>query len=70
MTRPDSPVVTGWRKSSFSGSSGCVELGRTDDGRIAVRNSRAPESGFVLFTRHEIDVFLQGVVAGEFDEFR
>lgn len=70
MTQPVSPAVSGWRKSSHSGDSGCVELGHAADGRIAVRNSRSPEEGFVLFTRHEIDAFLRGAVAGEFDDFR
>jgi hypothetical protein len=65
-----SPLPTGWLKSSFSASNGCVEVADLGDGQIAVRNSKRPEEGHVVFTRHEIDAFVQGVVAGEFDRFR
>jgi Domain of unknown function (DUF397) len=41
-----------------------------EDGRIAARNSHAPEAGVVFFTRQEIDAFFQGVLSGEFDDFR
>ena len=62
-----------WRKSSFSGSGGvgggnCVEVALLADGRIAVRNSKHPQSGAVFFTRAEIDAWIQGCKAGEFDE--
>lgn len=62
-----------WRKSSFSGGGGstggdCVETAALPDGRIAVRNSKHPEAGVVFFTRAEIDAWLKGVKAGEFDD--
>ena len=62
-----------WRKSSFSGGADggggqCVEVAALDDGRIAVRNSNAPEAGFVVFTRAEMDAWVKGVKAGEFDD--
>ncbi|RCW39807.1 uncharacterized protein DUF397 [Halopolyspora algeriensis] len=58
-----------WRKSSFSTSGGnCVEVAPLADGRIAVRNSNAPEAGTVLFTRAEMDAWIRGVKAGEFDD--
>lgn len=63
------PRVKNWRKSTFSYSSDCVELGETTDGRIAIRNSTDPEGGSVVFTRREIEAFLRGVVAGEFSDF-
>ena len=61
-------ATTRWRKSSFSGISECVEVAELDDGRIGVRNSNAPDAGTVLFTRGEIDAFVKGVKAGEFDD--
>jgi hypothetical protein len=61
-----------WRKSSFSGGSkdapDCVEVASLADGRIAVRNSKNPEAGVVFFTRSEMDAWLKGVKAGEFDD--
>jgi hypothetical protein len=65
---PSLPAV--WQKSTFSNLNGCVEVADLGDGTIAVRNSKRPEAGHVVFTRHEIDAFVQGVVAGEFDRFR
>ncbi|WP_433192379.1 DUF397 domain-containing protein [Nocardia sp. CA-107356] len=59
-----------WRKSSFSGPSGgnCVEVAEASDGLIAVRNSRDPEGGMLFYTRPEIDAFVRGAKAGEFDD--
>lgn len=61
-----------WRKSSFSGTAddkdNCVELGALPDGRVAVRNSKAPEAGVVFFTRAEMAAYVAGVKAGEFDD--
>jgi hypothetical protein len=58
-----------WRKSSFSADQGaCVELAPLPDGRVAVRNSNHPEAGTVLFTRREMDAWVKGAKAGEFDE--
>jgi Domain of unknown function (DUF397) len=62
-----------WRKSSFSGTAGstggdCVETAFLADGRVAVRNSNHREAGYVLFTRAEMDAWLKGVKAGEFDD--
>jgi hypothetical protein len=58
-----------WRTSSFSNGHGeCVEVALLDDGRTAVRNSNHPEAGVVLFTRPEMDAWIKGVKAGEFDD--
>ncbi|MEV4124080.1 DUF397 domain-containing protein [Nocardia sp. NPDC049707] len=65
------PKITGaWRKSSFSGPSGgnCVEVAEASDGSVAVRNSRDPEGGMLFYTRPEIDAFVRGAKAGEFDD--
>ncbi len=68
----DALTLAEWRKSSFSGGGGtgggdCVEVAPLD-GRIAVRNSNHPEKGAVLFTRAEMDAWIKGVRAGEFDD--
>ncbi|MEV0701713.1 DUF397 domain-containing protein [Saccharopolyspora sp. NPDC050389] len=62
-----------WRKSSFSGTGGngsgnCVEAAALPDGRVAIRNSNAPDAGTILFTRAEISAWIKGVKAGEFDD--
>ncbi|MGH3718566.1 MAG: DUF397 domain-containing protein [Pseudonocardiaceae bacterium] len=58
-----------WRTSSFSNGTGsCVQVALLDDGRTAVRNSNHPEAGVVLFTCAEMDTWVKGVKAGEFDD--
>ena len=46
----------------------CVEVALLDDGRTAVRNSNYPDAGVVLFTRAEMDAYIKGVKASEFDD--
>ncbi|MFR9749464.1 DUF397 domain-containing protein [Nocardia sp. 004] len=61
-------VVGAWRKSSFSNPSGnCVEMAEASNNNVAVRNSRDPEGGVLFYTRPEIDAFVRGAKAGEFD---
>lgn len=58
-----------WRKSSFSDQQGnCIEVAALEDGRIAVRNSNRPDEATVYFTRPEMDAWIRGVKAGEFDD--
>jgi hypothetical protein len=58
-----------WRISSFSADQGaCVELAPLPDGRVAVRNSNDRAAGTVFFTRREVDAWLKGAKAGEFDD--
>lgn len=58
-----------WRKSSFSADNGtCVELAPLADGRVAVRDSKNPNAGALLFTRPEMLAFVRGARAGEFDD--
>lgn len=69
--RCDGAVLAGlaWRKSSVSAGNGqCVECAPLVDGRVAVRNSKAPEAGAVLFTRIEMAAWISGCKAGEFDD--
>jgi hypothetical protein len=59
-----------WRKSSFSNDQGqCVETAQLTDGTIAVRNSSHPQVGVVFFTPAEMNAWIKGCKAGEFDDF-
>jgi hypothetical protein len=55
-----------WRKSSRSGSNGCVEVAFLD-GQIAVRSSRDRGGPVLLFSDVEWEALLAGVRRGEFD---
>ena len=65
------PVAGGWVKSSFSSPNGnCVELAELPHGEgIAVRNSRDPQGPALVYTRQEIEAFVRGAAAGDFDAF-
>jgi uncharacterized protein DUF397 len=68
VTAPD-PSNTHWRTSSFSGNNGtCVEVAAIPGGHIAVRNSKHPDDGMILFTHAELNAWINGVKAGEFDD--
>lgn len=54
-----------WRKSSFSNNS-CVETAAYRGG-VAVRDSKNPTAGFLVYTPDEWRAFLAGVRNGEFD---
>jgi hypothetical protein len=56
-----------FRKSSFSGGGGCVEVCRLSDGRIALRDSKDLSLSPNHFTPTEWTAFLAGVRAGDFD---
>jgi hypothetical protein len=65
VTNTDNP---GWRKSSFSDTTNCVQLRPLADGTIAVRNSNHTDGGQLVLTRAEVDAWLAGCKAGEFDD--
>ncbi|MFK3981840.1 DUF397 domain-containing protein [Micromonospora sp. NPDC050397] len=64
------PVV-GWHISTYSAdtNASCVEAGPLGDGsgRVAVRHSRNPDGGTIVYTREEWDAFVAGVKDSEFD---
>ncbi|NYI05695.1 DUF397 domain-containing protein [Allostreptomyces psammosilenae] len=58
-----------WRKSSFSSSEdNCIEVAVSQDGMIAIRESDDP-STIITTTPAKLAAFIQGVKAGEFDDF-
>lgn len=61
------PSDAPWQKSTYSGDASCVELAALADGSVAVRDSKHPGGGALRFTPTEIDAFVRGVKAGEFD---
>jgi hypothetical protein len=68
MAAPD-PSTIHWRTSSFSGNNGtCVEVAALPDGHIAVRNSNRPDDATILFTHAELNTWISGIKAGEFDD--
>jgi hypothetical protein len=73
MTRLEPLAQVQWRTSSFTDTGTanggtCVEVAALPDDRIAVRNSNYPDAGAVYFTRAEMDAWIKGVKAGEFDD--
>jgi hypothetical protein len=58
-----------WHKSTRSGGNGgdCVEVAVNLPGLVAVRDSKDPDGGTLVFTPSEWAAFLDGVREGEFD---
>jgi Domain of unknown function (DUF397) len=61
-------VHAAWRKSSHSGhaNSNCVEVA-TNGRAVAVRDSKNPDDGALIFADGEWSAFLRGVKDGQFD---
>jgi Domain of unknown function (DUF397) len=57
--------LTDWRKSSFCGSSACVEVAMSGDD-VLLRDSKDANSPVLRFTADEWTAFVAGVNAGEF----
>jgi hypothetical protein len=71
MVEQDALCPGRWRKSSYSGGGGvgggnCVEVAWTTDGRFAIRDSKAPKAGVLLFTRPQTDSLMQGLKNNKF----
>ena len=58
-----------WIKSSYSAVGNCVELAALPDGSVAMRQSTDPTGPALVYTKAEIEAFLLGAAAGEFDSF-
>lgn len=70
MTSELSVPAPRWHKSSFSIASGeCVELAELGDDVIGMRDSKDPDGPVLRFSRGEVNAFLRGALAGEFDAF-
>jgi hypothetical protein len=61
-----------FRRSSYCDSAGCVEVAALPGDQIAVRDAKDPhpEAPVLRFTVAEWNVFLSGVLAGEFSPAR
>jgi hypothetical protein len=59
--------VIEFRISSFCSYGSCVEVGRTDDGAVLVRDTKDRMQQALSFTDEEWSAFVAGVKAGEFD---
>jgi hypothetical protein len=61
----------GWATAQASGATngGCVRinLARVGDDMIGLQDSKQPEAGTMVYSRHEWLCFLDGVRNGEFD---
>ncbi len=56
-----------FRTSSFCSLGNCVEVAVMSDEQVAVRDSKDPNAGPLIFTAEEWSAFVAGVCAGEFD---
>ncbi len=59
--------MTEFRVSSFCSFGNCVEVGRTSDGAVVVRDTKNRAQEALTFTDEEWVAFVAGVKAGEFD---
>jgi hypothetical protein len=55
-----------WRKSTWSGNDGCVEVAFLE-GRVAVRDSKDPRGPVLVFPAHEWAEFVGAARTGEFE---
>jgi len=59
--------VTEFRTSSYCNFGNCVEVGRTPDGAVLVRDTKDRAQQALSFTDEEWAAFVAGGKAGEFD---
>lgn len=62
------PGELAWRKSSYSGAAGCIEVAPLGEGHLALRDSKNPDQGYFVYNAHEFHAFLLGSRDGEFDD--
>jgi hypothetical protein len=64
----DIRIVTGFRKSSYSGQAGnCIEVARTAGGGTAVRDSKRRDEAKQFYGPNGWTVFIAAVRTGSFD---
>ncbi|WP_406274044.1 DUF397 domain-containing protein [Nocardia sp. NBC_00881] len=66
MTSTDLSVVNWFKSSHSSGQTDCVEVAWLEGDRVGVRDSKNPIGPALIFTPGEWDVFMAGVIDGEF----
>ncbi|WP_328917072.1 MULTISPECIES: DUF397 domain-containing protein [unclassified Streptomyces] len=61
----DASVLTGWRKSSYSGSenAACVEIAPLGD-EMATRDSKNPTGPALVFSQGAWTAFVRGIATG------
>jgi hypothetical protein len=59
--------VTEFKTSSYCSFGSCVEVGRTDNGTVLIRDTKDGTQQALAFTDEEWAAFVAGVKAGEFD---
>jgi hypothetical protein len=59
--------MTEFKISSFCNFGGCVEVGRSPEGDVMVRDTKNRTQTPLTFTDEEWVAFVAGVKAGEFD---
>jgi Domain of unknown function (DUF397) len=59
-----------WRKSSYSGNNGgnCVEVAANLPGVVAIRDSKDPDGGVLVFATRGWRAFISDAKAGRFDQ--
>ena len=69
MTTPPQPGITTleWRKSSYSGSgNNCVEVASMA-AAVAVRDSKSPDGGHLVFGAEDWKAFIRSIKRGEYN---
>jgi hypothetical protein len=57
-----------WRTSRSCAGGNCVQVGDVGDGSIAIRDSKNPGAGALIYTSSEWRDFLAGAKNGDFDD--
>ena len=56
-----------FRVSSYCSFGSCVEVGRSDEGAVLIRDTKNRAQQALVFTDEEWAAFVAGVKAGDFD---
>jgi hypothetical protein len=60
-------ITSAWTKSSYSTAGGsCVEVRRSEDGNIQVRDSKNPNGPLLAFSREQWATFIDSTKRSEF----